>query len=227
MKKLQECRAVWTLNFDATCVEVVFENMTSVCDQVIQNWNLWNVQNERAAIIARWCSKGIGDVAPTSNFRKSIRRWFGENEWTCTGLHCLPICERAKYRSELFPCWECFHCATCGQFVHKLKSSFRYFELVPNLGTSDFEKSFDPTSSQFGNKWKFRYRTSRQIGEKLSRAIVALSQQRELLYLTSTQIEQKSFFIPDELSEISLPDNLSGSCSVTLDQIGPKWYEEI
>ena len=93
---------------------------------------------------------------------------------------------------------------------------------MTNLGTSDFEKSFDTVCSQFGNKRNIGYCTSRQIGEKLPRAIVALSQQRELLYLTSTQIEQKSFFIPDELSEISLPDNLSGSCSVTLDQIGPK-----
>ena len=36
-----------------------------------------------------------------------------------------------------------------------------------------------------------------------------------------------TLFIPDELSEISLPDNLSESCSATSDQLGPKWYKEI
>ena len=169
MKKLQECRAVWTLNFDATCVEVVFENMTSVCDQVIQNWNLWNVQNERAAIIARWCSKGIGDVAPTSEWAKVVNRALFTllaNLWTCTGLHCLPICERSKYRSKLFPSWECFHYVTCGQFIHKQKSLFCFFDPVLNLGTSDFEKSFDQTCSRLGNKCNISCCTSRQIGEK-------------------------------------------------------------
>ena len=32
----------------------------------------------------------------------------------------------------------------------------------------------------------------------------------------------RSHFIPDELAGISLSDNLSGSCSATLDQLGPK-----
>ena len=34
-------------------------------------------------------------------------------------------------------------------------------------------------------------------------------------------------FISDELSGISLSDNSSGSCGVTSDQLGPKWYVEI
>ena len=99
LKKLQVCRTMWTLNFDAICVEVVFENITSVCDKVNQNWNLGNVQNERVAIIARWCSKGIGDVAPTSEWAKVVNRALFTllaNLWTCTGLHCLPICESIK-----------------------------------------------------------------------------------------------------------------------------------
>ena len=75
-------------------------------DKLARSCTLGNAQNERAAIIERWCSKGIGDVAPTSTFCKSTERWFCENEWTCTGLHCLPICEGAKYGSNLFPTWE-------------------------------------------------------------------------------------------------------------------------
>ena len=46
--------------------------------------------------------RGLGMLPPTSTFCKSTERWFCENEWTCTGLHCLPICEGAKYGSNLF-----------------------------------------------------------------------------------------------------------------------------
>ena len=109
---------MWTLNFDATCVEVIFENMTSVCDQVIQNWNLGNVQNERAAIIARWCSKGIGDVAPTSEWAKVVNRALFTllaNLWTCTGLHCLPICEAV----QLCPACQFMQAENDGQIISK------------------------------------------------------------------------------------------------------------
>ena len=76
-----------------------------------------------------------------------------------------------KISLKLFPTLESFRCVTCGQFVHKLKSAFSFFELVTNLGTS--------------------------------------------------------YFIPDELAAILLSDNLSGSCGVTLDQLGPKRYVDI
>ena len=36
-----------------------------------------------------------------------------------------------------------------------------------------------------------------------------------------------TLFIPDELLEISFPDNLSGSCGVTSDQLGQKSYVEM
>ena len=39
--------------------------------KILQVRALENVQNERAAILARGCSKGIGDAAPTSSLRKS------------------------------------------------------------------------------------------------------------------------------------------------------------
>ena len=45
--------------------------------------------------------------------------------------------------------------------------------------------------------------------------------------MTSVQFVQKLFFIPDELAGISLSDNLSGSCGITSDQLGPKWFAEI
>ena len=41
----------------------------------------------------RCCSKGIGDAAPTSNLRRLTQRGNRENEQTCTGLPCLPLCE--------------------------------------------------------------------------------------------------------------------------------------
>ena len=64
---------------------------------------------------------------------------------------------------------------TCGRFVHEQKSSLGLFELVTDLGTSDFEKFIDQTCSRFGNKWNTRYRTSRQVGEKSPRAVIAQS----------------------------------------------------
>ena len=42
---------------------------------------------------------------------------------------------------------------------------FCFFELVPNLGTSNFEGFFGQTCSWFGNKWNNSCCTSRQIGE--------------------------------------------------------------
>lgn len=54
---------------------------------------LWETIENRVAIIGRWCSKGIGDASPTSKFAKIAPKGKSRNEWTCTGLHCLPICE--------------------------------------------------------------------------------------------------------------------------------------
>ena len=94
-----------------------------------------------------------------------------QKSWTCTGLHCLPLCASLKWQ--------------------------RNYSRIGN----DFSA---PPVDKLATSWNL------------------LS-----LFLTSAQIEQKSFFIPDELSEISLPDNLSESCSATSDQLGPKWYKEI
>ena len=102
--------------------------------------------------------RGLGMLPQQADLQKS---------WTCTGLHCLPICEGEKYGSNLFPTWEQFRYATYVQFVHKSKCSFPIFELVPNLGTSEIKSSHDRTCSQIGNKSKSRNRTSRQFGEKL------------------------------------------------------------
>ena len=98
---------------------------------------------------------------------------------------------------------------------------------MTNLGTSEFKNSYDPTCSRFGNKWKDRNRhlspswrevTSCQLGTK-SEPIT------DDFNFCSTCAEV--IFIPDELSEILLPDKLSGSCTATSDQLGPKWYKEI
>ena len=40
--------------------------------------------------------RGLGMLPQQADLQKS---------WTCTGLHCLPICEGAKYGSNLFPTW--------------------------------------------------------------------------------------------------------------------------
>ena len=111
-----------------------------------------NVQNERAAIIARWCSKGIGDVAPTSGWAKVVNRALFTllaNLWTCTGLHCLPICEAV----QLCPACRFMQAENSGRIISKLgivlpyyrwsirpqaKNRFLVFELVNNLGTSYF-----------------------------------------------------------------------------------------
>lgn len=47
----------------------------------------------RAAGIADTVQRGLGMLPPTSNLRRLTQRENRENEWTCTGLHCLPICE--------------------------------------------------------------------------------------------------------------------------------------
>ena len=41
-------------------------------DKLARSCTLGNAQNERAAIIERRCSKGIGYVAPTSGFAKIV-----------------------------------------------------------------------------------------------------------------------------------------------------------
>lgn len=86
-----------------------------------------NVQNERAAIIEDDVRRGLGMLPQRAIFEKASEDDFSK------------MSEPAQVY-------------TACQFVHKLKSSFCYFELLLNLGTSDFEKSFDPTCSQFGNK---------------------------------------------------------------------------
>jgi len=63
-----------------------------------------------------------------------------------------------KISLKLFPTLESFRCVTCGQFVHKLKSAFSFFELVTNLGTSYFYSrrvGGDFTFRQFvGKLWR-------------------------------------------------------------------------
>ena len=92
---------MWTLNFDATCVEVICKNKLSLVAKLSKSESCRSVQNERVAIIARWCSKGIGDVAPTSEWAKVVNRALFTllaNLWTCTGLHCLPLCASLKWQ---------------------------------------------------------------------------------------------------------------------------------
>ena len=57
-------------HFGASCAEVIF--IISLLANLSRSCTLGNAQNERAAIIERWCSKGIGDVVPTSGFAKIV-----------------------------------------------------------------------------------------------------------------------------------------------------------
>ena len=95
---------MWTLNFDATCVEVVFENMTSVCNQIIQNWNLGNVQNERAAIIADDVRRGLGMLPQRAIFEKASEGDFAKMSkpvQVCTACHFVQEWNDRQFISNL------------------------------------------------------------------------------------------------------------------------------
>ena len=93
---------------------------------------------------------------------------------------------------------------------------------MPNLGTSLLANLARGEVSGISLVPKLGTSLETDISKTTSRAIVARSRKRELSDLTSAQVEQKLFFIPDELSGISLSDNLSGSYAVTSDQLGLK-----
>ena len=105
-------------HFGANCVEVFLQNWIFTSGQFVQKLHLWKRLEWASSYHHGWCSKGIGDVAPTSNF--------------CT----KPVPKMIEFN----------FCASWAEVV----------------------------------------------------------------------------FIPDELAEMSLFDNLSGSCTVTSDQLGPK-----
>ena len=94
----------------------------------------------------RWCSKGIGDVAPISGFAKIVNLY----RFTLLATLCKP-----KMTAELFPNWEWFLSTTCGQIGHKLKSSFAIFNFCPNWAEVIFYSRRvvgDFTSRQFVGK---------------------------------------------------------------------------
>lgn len=96
-----------------------------------------SIENQHSAWMRsryfRYRSKGIGDAAPTSHFAK--------NEWTCTGLHCLPSSDLLYIGLKLFPTWECLW----NNFVpnwHEVLTSIIYFR--PTWSEVKFLKSHTP-----------------------------------------------------------------------------------
>ena len=96
-------------------------------DKLARSCTLGNAQNERAAIIERWCSKGIGDVAPTSGFAKIVNLYrftLLANLWRgkirlqfISNLGIIPLCHLWPIRPQaeiLF-----FHIWTCAQLGYK------------------------------------------------------------------------------------------------------------
>ena len=159
-----------------------------------------NVQNERAAIIARWCSKGIGDVAPTSGWAKVVNRALFTllaNLWTCTGLHCLPICEAV----QLCPACRFMQAENSGRIISKLGIVLPYYRWSIRPQAEILFSHFW-IYAQLGYKWFWKiFRPNLfPIWEQVKCQIPYLS-----------PIWREVIFISDELSEISLPDNLSES----------------
>ena len=77
-------------------------NETSV--QIAQRLLSKSIQNECAADIADTVQRGLGMLPQQADLRRLHRRENRENEWTCTGLHCLPIlCCWIRYNQVCFP----------------------------------------------------------------------------------------------------------------------------
>ena len=130
--KTQVCQSVSNIYFyfGASCAEVIF--IISLLANLSRSCILGNAQNERVAIIERWCSKGIGDVAPTSGFAKIVNLYrftLLANLWkgkillliiSDLGIISLPhlwtICPQAE--STIIAFW------TCAQLGYKLFSKY-------------------------------------------------------------------------------------------------------
>ena len=99
--------------------------------QIAQKSVSKSIQNECAADTAGGVQRGLGMLPQQAICENFSSGGIFVNKWTCTGLHCLPICEGSKYGSKLFPAWELFIYTACGQFIHKPKFYFGILNLCP------------------------------------------------------------------------------------------------
>ena len=82
----------------------VYENGTSM--QIAQKSVSKSIQNECAADTAGGGQRGLGMLPQQAICEDFSSGEIFVNKWTCTGLHCLPICNAYNIRAKLFPSWE-------------------------------------------------------------------------------------------------------------------------
>ena len=80
------------------------ENWTSM--QIAQKSVSKSIQNECAADSAGGVQRGLGMLPQQAICENFSSGGIFVNKWTCTGLHCLPICNAYNIRAKLFPSWE-------------------------------------------------------------------------------------------------------------------------
>ena len=74
--------------------------------QIAQKSVSKSIQNECAADTAGGGQRGLGMLPQQAIYEDFSSGGIFVNKWTCTGLHCLPICNAYNIRAKLFPSWE-------------------------------------------------------------------------------------------------------------------------
>jgi len=74
--------------------------------QIAQKSVSKSIQNECAADSAGGVQRGLGMLPQQAICENFSSVGIFVNKWTCTGLHCLPICNAYNIRAKLFPSWE-------------------------------------------------------------------------------------------------------------------------
>jgi len=215
--KTQVCQQVSILifHFGANCVEVVFQKQISL------KRSEWTSSHHRKMMF-----EGDWGCCPNEQFSKKhpkaiLRKWVNlyrfallANLWKgkisvriifdlgiITLCHLWPIRPQAEILFLLF--------GTCAQLGYKWFLKYLFPDLFPIWEQVKYQ------TPHLSPNWREVTSCNRCTRTETIIAIINVCPNWA-----------EVFFIPDELSGILLSDKLSGSCSATSDQLGPKWYEE-